>query len=71
MKSPAAINFVVTRDADNAKMDVKSVVADKTDAKKLTLETFTSLVDGKTYTFAYTAPTEDKTESKFVLTATD
>ena len=71
VKSPAAVNFVITRDADNAKMDVKSVVADKTDAKKLTLETFASLADGKTYTFAYTAPTEDKTESKFVLTATD
>ncbi len=69
VQTPGAI--VITKDENQSNIDVKSVTPVKTDATKLTVETFVGLTDGKEYTFKYTTSTEDKTVSSQKLVATD
>lgn len=61
----------ITRDDDHAVIAVKSVTLDDTDKTKLSIETYVSMTDGKSYTVTYTAKDDAKTTSTATFTATD
>ena len=63
-KDLKAADFKITNTATNATVAVKSATADKNDATKVTIETFTEMKDAKEYTVVY-----DNVTVKF--TATD
>ena len=63
-KDLKAADFKITNTATNATVAVKSATADKNDATKVTIETFTEMKDAKEYTVVY-----DDVTAKF--TATD
>ena len=63
-KDLKAADFKITNTATNATVAVKSATADKNDATKVTIETFTDMKDAKEYTVVY-----DNVTAKF--TATD
>ena len=52
-KDLKAADFKITNTATNATVAVKSATADKNDATKVTIETFTEMKDAKEYTVVY------------------
>jgi len=69
-ESVKASDFAITRE-DGVVVVVKSATADKTDKTKVTLETYTSMLDGKTYTVKFTASDEAKTTSEATFVASN
>jgi len=73
IESVKAADFKVVRENgnDNTVIPIKSVALDATDKTKVTITTHADMLDGKTYTVTYTAPTETKTESSAQFTAAE
>lgn len=64
-------DVTLVRDESHSVIAVKSVTVDTADATKLSIETYVSMTDGKSYTLTYTAQDEAKTQSTATFTATD
>lgn len=64
-------DIAIVRDESHSVIAVKSVTVDTADATKLSIETYVSMTDGKSYTLTYTAQDEAKTQSTATFTATD
>ena len=71
VSSAAISDFSIVRDESNAIVAVNTAKLDAKDATKVTLTTYESLTDGKSYTVTYTAADEAKTQSSVQFTATD
>jgi len=73
VESVKAADFKVVRENgnDNTVIPIKTVALDATDKTKVTITTHADMLDGKTYTVTYTAPTETKTESSAQFTAAE
>ena len=71
VSSAAISDFSIVRDESNAIVAVNTAKLDAKDATKVTLTTYESLTDGKSYTVTYTAADEAKTQSSLQFTATD
>jgi len=64
-------DVAIVCDDSHSVIAVKSVTVDTADATKLSIETYVSMTDGKSYTLTYTAQDEAKTQSTATFTATD
>ena len=71
VSSAAISDFSIVRDESNAIVAVNTAKIDDKDATKITLTTYETLTDGKSYTVTYTAADEAKTQSSLQFTATD
>ena len=71
VSSAAITNFSIVRDESNAIVAVNTADVDSKDATKVSLTTYESLTDGKSYTVTYTASDEAKTQSSVQITVTD
>ena len=62
----AVSNFVLTRDDDAKDMQIKTADLNATDKTKVTMTTYLSLTDGKSYTLSYTDADKNTTKATFI-----
>ena len=68
MEKIAVADFKLVRDDDKADIQIKAATVNTTDKTKVSLDTYLSLADGKSYTLTYTDADKKETTATFTVT---